>query len=513
MSLKKIFLAILSGIMLTASFPPGRMGWMAWIAIIPLLISLKNEGSLNRFKLGIIAGLAHYSTLLYWIIFVINHYGEIDLFTSSAILLLLCLYLSLYPAVFSLSIRLMKRRGFKVVMIAGIWVFLEYVRGVLMTGFPWCLLGYSQFNYQYIIQISDITGVYGISFLIVAFNYLAYILIFDKVKSNKRNYLYIETIIVTGLLLISIFYGKYRISEDKGKKNEKGAVKISVIQGNIDQSVKWDPAFMESTMNKYIGLTRSTFDHKPDVIIWPESAAPFFFQDGNQYSRDICGLAEESGSWIIFGCPAYEERDSHIAYFNRVCLISPIGSLTGFYDKKHLVPFGEYVPLKKFIPFVNRLVISQGEFAPGKGSGVLKLNDIAAGVLVCYEAIFPDLARREVKNGAMLFVNLTNDAWFGMTSAPYQHLSMCVFRAVENRIPLVRAANTGFSAFIDPFGRIYAKSGLFTEEVLTNEVRTDYSRLTFYSRYGDIFVFLILIICLIKFSYDLCYHFIEKRRF
>jgi apolipoprotein N-acyltransferase len=296
------------------------------------------------------------------------------------------------------------------------------------------------------------------------------------------------------------------------EKNENESVAVSVIQGNIDQSVKWDPAFMESTMNRYIALTRSTLNDRPGIIVWPESAAPFFFQDNTSSTKDMYNLAKESGAWMIFGCPAYEQHELKMTYFNRVCVISPDGSLSGYYDKIHLVPFGEYVPLRRLIPFVNRLVISEGEFSSGRGSGLLKVSDFNAGALVCYEAIFPDLAGREAKNGAGLFVNLTNDAWFGPTSAPYQHLSMCVFRSVENRRPFIRAANTGFSAFIDPYGMIIQKSDLFTEEVLKGEVLTGYSGMTFYSKCGDIFVYSILIICLIKFSHELCYHLVKKRR-
>ena len=511
MSLRKILLAILSGVMLTAAFPPGRLDWAAWIAIIPLLKSLENERPLNAFRLGMIAGLSHYLTLIYWIIFVTNTYGGIDLLTSSCILLLFCLYLSLYPAVFSLLIRLLAGHRFMPMITAGVWVSLEYVRALLMTGFPWCLLGYSQFNRHALIQISDITGVYGISFLIVAVNALIYLLIFDKPGTSGKKELILETSTVLVLLFICLFYGIYCLSDVNRNGKGKESIITSVIQGNIDQSVKWDPAFMKETMDKYMALTRSAMNSKPGLIVWPETAAPFFFQDNTESSQDIYRISKESGAWLIFGCPAYEQEDIiWTRYYNRVCLVSPNGSLGGHYDKAHLVPFGEYVPLKRFIPFINRLVTASGDFFPGKESGLLKMSDITAGALICYEAIFPDLARREVKNGARVFVNLTNDAWFGMTSAPHQLLSMCVFRAVENRRPFIRAANTGFSAFIDPFGRIIAKSDLFTEAVLTEEIRTDYNRITFYTKYGDIFMYVILIICLIKFSHELCYHPIKK---
>ncbi len=512
MSLRKVLCAILSGVMLTAAFPPGRLEWMAWVAIVPLLISLEKEPAFNAFRLGMIAGLTHYLTLIYWVVFVTHTYGGIDIFTSSAILLLFSLYLSLYPAVFSLLISLLTGHRFVVIITAGVWASLEYARSFLMTGFPWCLLGYSQFSHQSLIQISDITGVYGVSFLIAAVNASIYLLIRKRFRAQGIKGLIMEVCTALGLVVICLTYGVYRLSEHSVENDKNNSIKASVIQGNIDQSVKWDPAFMESTMDKYIALTRSTFKDRPGLIVWPESAAPFFFQDNTSSSRDMLGLAEESGAWIIFGCPAYEQHGPRITYFNRVCLISPDGSLSGHYDKIHLVPFGEYIPLKRFIPFIHRLVISEGEFSSGRESGLLKMSGLPAGALVCYEAIFPDIARREVNNGARLFVNLTNDAWFGMTGAPYQHLCMCVFRAVENRRPFIRAANTGFSAFIDPCGRISEKSGLFTEDVLTGEVGTGRSGMTFYTKYGDIFIYSILIICLIKFFHELCYQLVKKRR-
>jgi len=495
--------------MLTASFPPGRLDWMAWIAIIPLLISIEDERPFNAFRLGMIAGLSHYLTLIYWVLFVMNAYGGIDLFTGSAILLLFSLYLSLYPATFSLLVRLVRDSRFVVILAACIWVSLEYLRTILITGFPWCLLGYSQFNRLTLIQVSDVTGVYGVSFIIAAVNALIYRIVFTRSHARGRSGLVMESSIILALFMICAAHGIYTLREtgnDKGRET----LTTSVIQGNIDQSVKWDPIFREATMERYISLTKSTFQNHPDLILWPESAAPFFFQDNTELSEEIRNLARESSAWLIFGCPAYEEQGIDITYYNRVCMISPGGSLAAHYDKVHLVPFGEYVPLRRFIPFVDRLVISEGEFSPGRESGLLNMDGIKAGALICYEAIFPGPARTEVKKDARFFVNVTSDAWFGMTSAPWQHLCMCVFRSVENRRPFVRAANTGFSAFIDRYGRITAISGLFMEEVLNGEVRTDCKDMTFYTRHGDIFIYLAVIICLIKFLHELCYHLIKK---
>jgi apolipoprotein N-acyltransferase len=509
-SFKKILLSILSGVMLSASFPPGELGWLAWIAVVPLLIALENERPSNAFKFGMIMGLSHYLTLIYWVIFVVHTYGGIGLFTSVFILFLFCIYLSLFPAFFSLLINLPDSNRFMPLKAAAIWVSLEYVRAVLLTGFPWCLIGYSQYARHYLIQISDITGVYGISFLLVSFNGAIYLLLFGRKKVSSIGGRVTDVLIVLMLILVCFTYGIYSLADMKKDLKGKEPMVVSVIQGNIDQSVKWDPAFMRETMEKYITLTKSTIVSKPGLIVWPETAAPFYFQDNTDQSKEIYKISKETGAWLIFGCPAYETDIIQSRYYNRIYVVSPNGYIEGHYDKTHLVPFGEYVPLKKFMPFINRLVTAAGDFSAGKESGILKMHGLKAGALICYEGIFPDIARKETKNGAQLFVNLSNDAWFGMTSAPYQLLSMCVFRATENRRPFVRAANTGISAFIDSYGRITERSDLFVDGVLTGQIPTGFDRLTIYSKYGDIFIYFILTICLIKFFHELCYHLLKS---
>jgi apolipoprotein N-acyltransferase len=398
-------------------------------------------------------------------------------------------------------------RWFAPLVIAGIWVSLEYVRAVFITGFPWCLLGYSQFNHPLLIQIADITGVYGISFLIAAINALIYILFFKGPGTFGRKGLILESSIVAALFLISLVYGSHCLS--KADINDKGAktMNVSIIQGNIDQSVKWDTAFTKESLDKYLSLTRLAARSKPGLIVWPETAAPFFFQDNTESSQDVLKAAKESGAWLIFGSPAYEREDIlFVRYYNRAYLASPEGAVKGYYDKVHLVTFVEYIPLSKFLPFFHRLVTAAGDFSSGTQSGLLKTTEATAGALICYEAIFPELSRKEVMGGANILVVLSNDAWFGVTSAPYQLMTMSALRAVENRRPLVRATNTGFSGFVDPWGRIAYEGGLFTTEVLNRKVQSDCRDLTFYSKYGDIFMYVILIICLIKFSRDLCYH-------
>lgn len=507
----KILLSILSGVMLTLAFPPGKMDWIIWVSIIPLLKSIENENMSTAFRLGIITGFTHYITLLYWITNVLITYGELNIIFSIVILILLCLYLSIYIGIFALLVSKFDRSQFMVISFAGIWVALEYLRSVLFTGFPWCLLGYSQYRHLSFIQIADISGVYGISFLIVCVNVTGYLL-FHRGNVFNRKKIFITGLLISSILISgTIMHGNHRLWEYDTALKKKNYVNVAVVQGNIDQSVKWEKGFQQETIKKYISLTSLSYTHKPEIIVWPETAIPFFFNQDKPESKRLLNIPMETGAHFIFGCPAYKVQNGKTEFFNRAVYISPEGNIEDQYDKNHLVPFGEYVPLKKYLPFVYRLVPSAGDFSPGDKITPLKLPGIPSGVLICYEIIFPDIAREYVRKDAKILFNLTNDAWFGLSSAPYQHLFMSLFRAVENHRPVIRAANTGFSAFIDPCGRIVKRGELFTEEVLTSRIDTADSSITFYSRYGDIFAYFMIILCLIKFLYELCYVFIKKK--
>lgn len=274
----------------------------------------------------------------------------------------------------------------------------------------------------------------------------------------------------------------------------------AVIQGNIDQSVKWDPLYQKSTLDIYHSLSVRVPPSVPGMIIWPETAMPFYFQDTDQRHREITQITRKTGNWLLFGGPGYRMNDKGmISYSNSAFLLSPTGELAGRYDKVHLVPYGEYVPLRKLFPFISKLAVGVGDFQAGNGFSPLSLDDNhKVGVLICYEGIFPESGRAYKKLGAKLLVNITNDAWFGKTSAPYQHLSMTVFRAVENRLFLIRAANTGISAIIDPVGRITHRTGLFERTTLSGSVKF-LDEKTCYTLYGDIFVYVCFISLLVIF--------------
>jgi apolipoprotein N-acyltransferase len=494
---EKILLAVLSGLLLTASFPPTYLSRIAWFAFIPLFKSLEGLSKKQAFTSGFVFGLAHNLTLVYWVVFVMGHYGNLPMTTSLGILALFATYLALYPALFSVAFAALSVR-FCSFGVAGLWVLLEFVRTNVLTGFPWCLVGYSQYRDLPVIQIADLVGVYGVSFLILLTNALLYRLLFQRPLRAVR----MEFAVTLMLVALTFAYGFHRLSETP---HPSLSLKVTIVQGNIDQSIKWNPAYQAETIRVYRSLSLSSKPFAPELVVWPETAVPIFFQDEEELALEIRQTARQLAAYFIFGSPAYGRYGDSIHYLNRAYLLSPEGEVIDAYDKVHLVPFGEYVPLKRYLPFVRRLVVSAGDFKPGEKVAPLPLSKAGAGVLICYESIFPEPARTMTRNGADLLVNLTNDAWYGMTSAPYQHFSMAVFRAVENRRPLARAANTGFSAFIDARGEITQTTELFSEAVINQELALEQPRLTVYARFGDWFIPVLLIVTLIHGSSVLYY--------
>jgi apolipoprotein N-acyltransferase len=495
----RIILAILSGLLLTGSFPNINMNWLAWFALVPLLISIRNLKWKDSLRLGLVTGLIHYLSLLYWLSYTMQTYGQLPWYLSVPVLFLMATYLALYIAIFAaLATRLDVKPVVCLFLSPALWVSLEYIRSFLFTGFPWELLGYSQHGALHIIQISDIFGVYGISFIVLLANvtiYLGFLFFtgihWQEIPITKRGIIGAASVSVI-IIAAAWVYGAVRIKSLDNLFAGTASKKIAVVQGNIEQSLKWDPAFQIETIQKYIRLSRSADRQKPELIVWPETATPFYLLHNARLSAMVVRGVREIATHFLIGSPSFRKKNNRIEYFNSSYLIGPDGKAIGKYDKAHLVPFGEYVPLKKWLPFLGKMVAQVGDFVAGKVGDTLSWNDSDLGVLICYEIIFPELSRAVTQNGAKILVNITNDAWYGKTSAPYQHFSIAVLRAVENRRSLIRAANTGISGFIDPVGRIVASTQLFVDAVLTRNVPL-LTKTTFYTRYGDLFARLCLI--------------------
>lgn len=498
-----IILSISSGFLLTCSFPKIGLDWLVWFALVPLLISLKNSSLTNSFRLGFFAGLAHYITLLYWLSHTMQTYGHLPVYLCISVLFLLASYLSLYFAFFSIIVKkLCAKPANCLFVIPCLWVSLEYIRNYLFSGFPWGLLGYSQFNRLHLIQISDIFGIYGVSFLIALANATIFLILlyitkskWKEVRVNKR--LAGGSISVFVLIICIVFiYGKWRIESIDNLISASKSLKITLVQGNIEQSIKWDPAFQTATTEKYVNLSLSAKKEKSDLVVWPETATPFYFLYDRPLSKKVQEGIHDTNTNFLIGSPSFVRRENTIEYYNSAYLISPDGRVCGKYNKAHLVPFGEYVPFKKWLPFIGKMVEAVGDFSTGQKGKIIKWNNYNLGLLICYEIIFPELSRTMAKNDAALLVNITNDAWYGRTSAPYQHFSMAIFRAIENRRSLIRAANTGISGFIDPVGRIIASTPLFQEKVITRSVPIIY-KTSIYSDSGDLFAIACLVAMLI----------------
>lgn len=495
-------MALLSGLLLFLSFPKFGNGILAWVALIPLFYALRDAKPWEGFKTGFVAALVANVGILYWVTYVVVQFGYLPVYMGIMAMLLLAAYLSLYTAFFAMGVVFLLRRGCALFISAPLlWTLLEFARSYIFTGFPWENLAYSQYLYGNIIQIADLTGIYGISFAIVMVNAVLYDL--WSLRSRKR-VLLTEFAIAFVLIAAIYIYGNFRTAEIRELDRKKRSVEVALVQGNIDQNIKWNDRYQLQTLNIYHSLSLRSTPAEGGLIVWPETAAPFYFEGPDPLRSIVVDVARASNRRLLFGSPSYEEGVGKRSYRNSAYLLRPDGTVAGRYDKVHLVPYGEYVPLRKFFPFIGKLVAGVGDFRSGTGFNPIESDGRRYGVLICYEAIFPESARDYKRKNADLLVNITNDAWFGKSSAPFQHLSMTVFRAVENRLYLVRAANTGVSAIIDPTGKIISQTGLFERTVLKGEVKYIDEK-TVYAAYGDLFVYLCGIVLI-------PYYFIVQRR-
>jgi len=482
--LKDLFLCCLSGILLILSFPNFNLWILAWLGFVPLFFALENKSKPKAFLLAYFTGVIFWLAIIYWLIHV-----------TLVGMIILALYLALYFGIFGLIITRhpdTQISRHQLLLVPSAWVLLEYLRAHLLTGFPWALLGYSQYLNLPVIQIADITGAFGVSFLVMMVNVTIYSIVRQKPK-------YLLPMLC---IFFTLVYGYYKLHQTPNTKHQT-PIKISVIQGNIPQELKWDPQAKDFIIDKYIAISREALKDKPDLIIWPEAAMPVVLEEEPLYYEKVSSLAKQSHTPLILG--AVTLRDS--LYYNSAILVSPEGELSKRYDKLHLVPFGEYIPLRSTLGFLEAIV-PIGDFARGKEYTTFKLQAPSSklqarfSVLICFEDLFPELSREFSKRGADFLVNITNDAWFKKTSSPYQHLQASVFRAVENRVFLIRSANTGVSGFIAPNGKIISlvkdlrARNIFISGYNTQGTAPFKENISFYTRHGDIFIWACILLVL-----------------
>ncbi len=510
-----------SGLLLPFCFPDTNFYPLAWVALIPLHLAAESGAPKRAFWLGWLAGTIAFCGIMLWVVTAMHVYGKVPLLPSYGVLLLFALYLGVYIALYAWGVSRFSSSipGWTWLAAPCWWVALELARMYALTGIPWALLAYTQGSWPAIIQVVDHTGVYGLSFLLVQGNigFLALLrLPFAAGRAHLGPLPWLPPLAAGLAVLLAWSYGTMvlrqapPVSTGSSQVNAP-SVTVGLVQANIDQARKWDEAFRQETIDRYTRLSRAAA-RGADLLLWPEAATPFVYELELGYQQVIGALVREIDTPLFFGSPAVRRYPDGRPYLlNSAYLLSPVGKIVGRYDKQHLVPFGEYIPFHhSLLWFLDKLVEGIGDFEPGTSATVLPVPQRIPrpserpgrpepqdrgqfGVVICYEVIFPDLVRRFVEEGADFMTTITNDAWFGESAAPYQHFGMVQFRAVENRRAFARAANTGISGFIDPYGRVLQATPIFTEEALTGTLPLRRDR-TFYTRFGDVFAYACVII-------------------
>lgn len=494
---RNLILSLISAVLFSLAFPPLKLGFLAYIALIPFFLLLENKRYKESIRWGFLTGFFINIGTLYWINWVT---------VPGAIAAIL--YLPIFTVIYAfLHTFLQKKLGEKWIYlcIPFLWTGVEYLRSLGVLGFPWSSLAYTQSYYLSLIQYVSFTSVYGVSFWVVTINVFV-LLILKNFSNIKKVTLYFIILIL--LLLIPWIYGSLVIPDED--KNREQNIRVGLIQGNIDPYVKWSDEFLEENWRIYRELTLEAAKQKPQLIIWPETAVPDYLRVSSLYLSNIRKLLSEIKIPLITGAPdfKYLEDQSYLT-FNGVFLFTPNRLKFQVYHKIHLVPFGERVPFTETFPFLRdfleSLEMGEGNFSPGNNvmsfdvpiACISSIADttqnrkpdatiIKAPVIVCFESLFPELVREFILKGADILVIITNDAWFERSAAPYHHAQMAVFRAIENRVSVARCANTGVSMFVDPYGRTLESSPIFQKMYLVQYIplRTNAS---FFTRHGNIF--------------------------
>lgn len=498
-------LATVSAILEILIFPLPGFYLLSWFALAPLLLALRRArsageleivGSSNLqpatpwqgFLLAYGSGILFYAGTCYWIFDTMRQYGGLNTPMALLVLFLFCCYLGLYHGAFGWLLGLLASgRDYRRALVSApfLWVALELAR-TRVTGFPWNLLGIAQIDNIALCHIAAWTGVYGISFEIVLVNVaLAAAFLIPKPKRSAM---------LLAALAAAVVLQAARLVDAPPANTDRNAV---LVQQNIPVVADWTPAYLEQTVSDLTQLTAKSVQSNSvptSVVVWPESPAPFFSNDA-RFRRTLSDLAQQTKSWIIAGAVGSDAATPNAEgpAFNSAVLISPTGQWTARYDKVHLVPFGEYLPFPRLFSFAGGLTREVGQFAPGTSRRPLDAGGERLGILICYESIFPDEVRQSAAQGAQLFVNISNDGWYGDSGAYAQHLNQTRMRAIENDRWLLSATDTGVTAAIDPWGRIASSIPRKQRAALSARyaLRSD---TTFYTRHGDWFAYACAII-------------------
>ncbi len=442
----------------------------------------------HTWRMGSVASLA----CLYWVYWPVMHYGEVNWALALPVPVLLAMAMGCYHGLFGLAAQAANRLSplLGTLFLGLAWTLMELAQASLLSGFSWLTLSSAFVRWPMVVQAASVIGAYGVSG-VLATTAIGLVL-------GLRSKACLAVSLCGALALVG--FGWLRM---ESHAETTPAHSVAIVQGNIDQSIKWDPAYQLGTAEKYARLSREiAASADPELIVWPETSMPFYFQDDTPLRAPALELASTGKAALLLGSPAYKRVDGPGSFvlFNRAFLLTAGEVKTSWYDKEHLVPFGEYMPFASILP-LQKLVSGVGDFIPGQNTRPLQNDGLALGVLICYEAIFADLAQARVAQGANLLVNISNDAWFGATSAPHQHLQLTALRAIEQGRYIVRSTNTGLSAFIDPLGRIKLAGPQFQELAAADMVHprselTPFHRLYFWLL-GGLGVLAVLFVVLI----------------
>lgn len=491
--------ACASGLALAASFPRLNLDLLAWVAFVPLLYVLDDKTDLRVFLYAWLQGSVFGVVSFSWLIHFMRDFAGFGFIAAGLFLLSLAAFVALFGAA-ALVVGFRVSRTFGIPLFFSIppaWVATEWLRAHWpLGGLPLNLLGVATQGRIAVIQVAALTGVYGVSVLIMFVNCALYEAFRPGRSVRRRRWILLGTSAsVSGVLL----FGMLRIHGLKLSKTT-GALQIALVQGDIPQHYKWNPAYLGPSFQVYAdaSMEASSSHPRPQLIIWPESAATFIFEADDfypagmesqrAYRTRLLELAHKIETPILFGAPALD-FDRKVTLRNRAYLIEGDGQVVDYYDKLRLVPGGEYIPLHFLAGrFMHRLVETPGNMdcSPGDRRTIFNVDGTNLSVLIYYESMFPDLSRAAVRGGASVLVSMTNDAAFGDTAAPYQLLGMAVFRAVENGVPLVRVGNSGISAVISSTGRVADATAPFSRATEVETVPWRQYR-TSYNSVGDLF--------------------------
>ena len=485
----------MSGVLLALSFPKYGHPAVAFIALVPLLVAISGWDGRDHvlggvsarrgFTLGLIAGFVHFAGTVYWTGATVSTFGGLPVAVAVFVAGLLALYMALYIAIAcAIGGTLIRRFGQRgLLLFPPVWVATEYLRGIVLGGFPWIPLGNTMVTLLPIAQLASVLGVYGLSMFVAYLNagFAMAAMAPPSPAASARQARLVPAAVTLGAIAVLSVWGGVRLS---GNTLTSGApIKIGLIQGNIAQTDKWNPARAGMILDRYLQLTRQASDNGAQFIMWPESSTPFYFEE-DPAGNVVRTLARTLGKPILLGSDEFEDGEPP-RHYNAAFILDTHGATAAVYRKIHLVPFGEYVPFQRILFFVGPLVEAVSAFARGTRVTMLPVEGHMVSTAICYEVTYPALAREAVRQGSEMLTTVTNDAWYGDSSAAYQHFEMAAMRAIEQGRYLARAANTGISGIIDPYGRILVRTKLFETVAVVGEARFVQAR-TIYSRLGDV---------------------------